>query len=272
MARRTSENAESVSENEPTESGQRGGLFAGLRRTKGVVEKLEPSIEEAEEKPGHVGSKPIFISFEGGEGSGKSTQAALLQDRLRTAGHEVVLTREPGGSPGGSVVREVILGGYAAEYGPMAEAGLLSSARRDHVEHLIRPALERGQVVLCDRFADSTRIYQGYVGGLPMQTIDALEAVGTDGCLPDLTLVFDVSRAVADQRRRARLDEDAAAHDRFEQEDSDFHDKVAEGFRWLCETYPERCVRIDADQSVEEVAEQIDAILQSQGVLRRAGS
>ena len=144
-----------------------------------------------------------FISFEGGEGSGKSTQAAMLGEQLRSEGYDVLETREPGGSPAGLIVREVLLGGHAADKGPLAEACLLTSARREHVDHVIRPALAKDRIVICDRFADSTRIYQGYVGGLPMETIDSLEAIGTDGVLPRVTYVLDVKAKTAQERRQA---------------------------------------------------------------------
>ena len=214
--------------------------------------------------PRHAGIR--FISLEGGEGSGKSTQARRLADWLRGAGHDVCLTREPGGSAGGDILREVLLGGHAAAMGPLAEACLLTSARRDHVDTVIEPALRKGRTVVCDRFADSTRIYQGYVGGLSMEIIDMLEAVATNGRLPDLTLVFDVSAPVAEARRQARLATKKDADDRFEREDADFHARVAEGFRWLCATYPDRCVRIDADGSVEVVFEDVQRARAAHGL------
>ena len=199
----------------------------------------------------------FFISFEGGEGSGKSTQSAILADRLRSEGYEVLETREPGGSPGGKVLREVLLGGHAADKGPLAEACLLTSARREHVDLVIAPALKAGKVVVCDRFADSTRIYQGYVGGLPMETIDQLEAVATNGVMPAVTIVIDVDREVADRRRKARLSVKDDADDRFEKETEDFHNKVAEGFQWLCYQYPRRCVPIDGNGQPEEIAQAV---------------
>ncbi|MFK7792047.1 MAG: dTMP kinase [Devosiaceae bacterium] len=198
-------------------------------------------------KPAKQFKDGYFISFEGGEGSGKSTQSALLAETLRSEGYEVVETHEPGGSPGGKIVREVLLGGHAIDKGPLAEACLLTSARREHVDSVIKPALKAGKIVLCDRFADSTRVYQGYVGGLPDETINRLEAVATAGEKPRITFVLDVDKLVANGRRIARLAEKGDANDRFEREDQSFHDKVGEGFRKLCQNNPERCVLVDGN-------------------------
>lgn len=208
-----------------------------------------------------------FISFEGGEGSGKSTQAAILADHLKAQGHNTLATHEPGGSPAGAVLREVLLAGHAAGKGALAEACILTSARREHVDHVIRPALDKGKTVVCDRYCDSTRIYQGYVSGVPMQTIDKLERVATDGVMPDCTLVFDVSSDVANARRQARLSIKDDGDDRFEREDDDFHAKVAEGFAWLCDAYPGRCVKIDANGSEAEVANLVLAALHKRNLL-----
>lgn len=208
-----------------------------------------------------------FISFEGGEGSGKTTQAKILADYLDNHGHKVLATHEPGGSPSGQVLREVLLAGHAAGQGPLAEACILTSARREHVDHVIRPALNTGKTVICDRYCDSTRIYQGFVSGVPMETIDRLERVATDGVMPDCTLVFDVSPEVANERRRGRLAIKDDGNDRFERENADFHAKVAEGFRWLCDVYPGRCVKIDADGSEAEVANLVLAALHTRNLL-----
>lgn len=208
-----------------------------------------------------------FISFEGGEGSGKSTQAAILANHLRTQGHRIVATHEPGGSPAGAVLREVLLAGHAAGKGALAEACILTSARREHVDHVIAPALDAGKSVICDRYCDSTRIYQGYVGGVPMETIDELERVATNGVMPDCTLVFDVSPHVANARRQARLSTKDDADDRFERENADFHRKVAEGFRWLCDAYPGRCVKINADGSEADVTNAVLVALRTRNLL-----
>lgn len=208
-----------------------------------------------------------FISFEGGEGSGKSTQAAVLAEHLQAQGHKIVATHEPGGSPAGAVLREVLLAGHAAGKGPLAEACLLTSARREHVDLVIGPALNKGKTVVCDRYCDSTRIYQGYVGGVPMETIDKLERVATNGVMPDCTLVFDVGPDVANARRQARLSTKDDGDDRFEREDGDFHAKVAKGFRWLCDAYPSRCIMIDANGSQDEVANLVLAALHTRNLV-----
>ncbi len=222
-----------------------------------------PSNKKAAKQP----TGGYFISFEGGEGSGKSTQAAMLGETLREEGYDVLETREPGGSPGGKIVREVLLGGHAAEKGPLAEACLLTSARREHVDLVIKPALASNQVVVCDRFADSTRIYQGYVGGLLPETIDQLEAIATDGLMPEVTYVLDVDADVSKTRRKARLSTKDDGDDRFEKEDQSFHDKVSEGFRWLCDTFPKRCILIDGAGKPNTVALTIRDSLRLRGLV-----
>lgn len=202
-----------------------------------------------------------FISFEGGEGSGKSTQSGLLAQTLREEGYDVLETHEPGGSPGGKIVREVLLGGFAMDKGPLAEACLLTSARREHVDTVIRPALAAGKIVLCDRYADSTRIYQGYVGGLDDETIDRLEAVATDGLMPRVTFVMEVDRMVANGRRLARLSQKGDGNDRFEREDQTFHDKVTEGFDRLCKAQPERCLPTNGNGKPKDVSQSIRDVL-----------
>lgn len=211
--------------------------------------------------------RPVFISFEGGEGSGKSTQAALLAQRFNTSGDQALLTREPGGSKAGNILREVLLQGHGVDKGPLAEACLLTSARRDHVEQVIAPALEKGTSVICDRFADSTRIYQGFVGGLPMDTIDNLERVATNGLLPDVTFVILVDQAVANTRRQSRVSQKGDGDDRFERENAQFHANVARGFLWLCDAYPQRCVLIDGDGTQQNVSAAIDRALRARALL-----
>src|SRR5690606_18081710 len=145
-----------------------------------------------------------FITFEGGEGAGKSTQAQLLAERLKARDIQVVLTREPGGSAFAEQVRELILGSNTADHGRLAEALLFSAARADHLERTIRPALEAGQWVICDRFADSTRVYQGVAGGLPKAIIEALERIVVDDTVPDLTIVLDLPATDGLARARGR--------------------------------------------------------------------
>jgi len=184
-----------------------------------------------------------FITFEGGEGSGKSTQAKLLADRLRPFGIAVVLTREPGGSPGAEAVRHVLLSGAAQPLGAHAEAILFAAARDDHVRQTIRPALDSGKWVISDRFADSTRIYQGTLGNVDTRLISRLEHITVADTRPDLTIILDVPVEVGLRRASSRRGE--AAGDRFEAEDRDFHEKLREAYQELAERDSERCVLID---------------------------
>jgi dTMP kinase len=196
-----------------------------------------------------------FITFEGGEGTGKSTHAAMVAARLRAFGLGVHLTREPGGSPGAEAIRHVLLSGAAKPLGPEAEALLFAAARDDHLTQVIRPALERGVWVVCDRFADSTRIYQGIAGEVDPRVIQAMERIVVAGTKPDLTLILDVPAEQALQRAAKRRG--AGSVDRFEQETLQFHEKLRDGFLLLAASEPDRCVLIDATQPKAEVAEQI---------------
>ena len=154
--------------------------------------------------------KGLFISFEGGEGAGKSTQIHILAETLRGRGLEVVVTREPGGSPGAEAIRHVLLSGAAEAFGVRMEAMLFAAARNDHVEEVIRPALENGAVVLCDRFLDSSRVYQGTTGNLEPDFIETLQRIAVDGTMPDLTLIFDIPAVDGLARARKRADDGAA--------------------------------------------------------------
>jgi dTMP kinase len=193
-----------------------------------------------------------FITFEGGEGSGKSTQVRRLVDRLRVQGLEVVETREPGGSPGAEVLRQVLLSGAAKALGPETEAMLFAAARADHVENLIHPALERGAWVVCDRFHDSTRVYQGVLGNVDPKLINALERITVGDVKPDLTIVLDVPVETGLARAKAR----GQAPDRFEAEDPDRQTGCASRTK-LAENEPERCVIIDASANPDAVAVKI---------------
>lgn len=195
-----------------------------------------------------------FITFEGGEGVGKSTQVRLLGERLRAAGIEVVTTREPGGSPGAEAVRHVLLSGAAKPLGPLTEAMLFAAARADHVDITIRPALERGAFVICDRFTDSTRVYQGALGNVDPRLIRALERVAVGATVPDLTLILDLP---AEEGLRRAASRSGGAADRFEKEDVSFHRHLREAFRELAEREPERCVLIDASGDADGVADAI---------------
>jgi dTMP kinase len=195
-----------------------------------------------------------FITFEGGEGTGKSTQAALLADRLKTLGIGVVLTREPGGSPGAEVIRHVVLSGAAQPFGAHAEAILFAAARDDHVRQVIQPALDAGHWVICDRFADSTRIYQGSLGNVDSRLINALERISVGSVRPDMTIILDVPAEIGLARAAKRS---GAKADRFESEALDFHKKLRDAYRDLAEREPERCIVIDASQDAAAVSEAI---------------
>lgn len=198
-----------------------------------------------------------FITFEGGEGAGKSTQLALLRDRVAALGREVVTTREPGGSPRAERIRDFVLSGAAKRFGPFAETLLFASARADHVDGVIRSALARGAVVICDRFIDSTRVYQGALGGVLPETIATLERVALDGVTPDVTLVFDVDVSIGMGRAIQRRQLTGEAADRFEAEGAAFHSGVARAFRDVAASESRRCRVIDADGTPDVVAERV---------------
>lgn len=185
-----------------------------------------------------------FITFEGGEGSGKSTQVKLLADHLRNAGYDVLVTREPGGSPNAEAIRQFLLSGKAEGKGPRAEAMLFTAARMDHVEQTIRPALEAGTWVLCDRFMDSTRVYQGM--DLDSQTVDLLEKIAVDKTRPDLTILLDLPARLGLQRALSR-DPDGVK-DRFEKEDEALHEARRQAFLKLAVSEPKRFSVIDASR------------------------
>jgi len=196
-----------------------------------------------------------FITFEGGEGAGKSSHAAMLAQRLRTLGIGVVLTREPGGSPGAEIIRHVLLSGAAKPLGPDAEAILFAAARDDHVRQTIEPALARGRWVISDRFADSTRVYQGTLGHADPKLIKALERITVGDLKPDLTVILDVPAEIGLSRASKRRG--AAGADRFEAESAEFHEKLRDAFRMLALAEPNRCVLIDAGDMRPTVAERI---------------
>lgn len=199
-------------------------------------------------------SKGRFITFEGGEGAGKSTQVRRLAERLFHLGHEVVTTREPGGSPGAEMIRHVLLAGAAQPLGALTETALFAAARADHIEQTIRPALSRGAWVISDRFADSTRAYQGASEGVAEDVIEFLEAVAVGDIRPDLTLILDVPANIGLARAAARSGSGA---DRFEREGTAFHSALRERFLAIASREPERCAIIDACQTPEVVADAI---------------
>lgn len=198
----------------------------------------------------------FFITFEGGEGAGKSTQIARLADALR-ADREVVVTREPGGSPGAEAVRYVLLSGAAEPFGAAMEAVLFAAARSDHVEQVIRPAVSRGAIVLCDRFLDSSRVYQGATGGLDTNFIAELERVAIDGMMPDLTLILDIDPEEGLKRARLRRGESSA--DRFEKEPLAVHRRRRKAYLEIAKREPGRCVVLDAEADQDQVTQQVRA-------------
>lgn len=200
-----------------------------------------------------------FITFEGGEGAGKSTQLKRLVARLGAGGLEVVATREPGGSPGAESIRELVLKGAADRWSPVTETLLMYAARRDHVERVIRPALARGAWVVCDRFADSTRAYQGAAGGVDPALIAAMETHVLEQTRPDLTLIFDMPVDVGLQRAHAR----AGSEMRFESKGLAFHERLREGFLAIARGEPERCAIIDARGTLDEVETAVWAAIES---------
>jgi dTMP kinase len=200
-----------------------------------------------------------FITFEGGEGTGKSTQAGLLAVRFEGMGLGVLRTREPGGSPGAEIIRHILLSGAAKPLGADAEAMLFAAAREDHVRCAIKPALAAGKWVICDRFADSTRVYQGVLGSVDPRLIRGLERVSIGELMPDLTLILDAPVDVTTERMALRRGN--AAADRFEGEGVEFHTKLRDAFLTLARLEPERCVVIDSNAPREHVAKQIwDAV------------
>ncbi|MDB5574014.1 MAG: thymidylate kinase [Tardiphaga sp.] len=194
----------------------------------------------------------VFVTFEGGEGSGKSTQIKLLAERLARDGRDVVVTREPGGSPGAEILRHVILAGVGKLLGAEAETLLFAAARDDHVRAVIAPALARGQWVLCDRFFDSTRAYQGRVGGVDRALMESLQRVTIGDLKPDVTFILDVPVEVGMRRATARRG--AAAPDRFEAETIAFHQALRDAYQAIAAAEPARCVLIDADRDADTVA------------------
>jgi dTMP kinase len=202
-----------------------------------------------------------FISFEGGEGSGKSTQIRILAERLDAAKLRAIVTREPGGSPGAEIIRHLLLSGMGKLLGPEAETLLFAAARDDHVRTVIKPALSQGVWVLCDRFSDSTRAYQGRLGKVAPEIMNAMERVTIGNLKPDLTLILDVPVEVGMQRAAARRG--SGAPDRFEAEDVKFHQQLRDAYRQIAADEPARCVLIDANADANTVAASVWAALRN---------
>ena len=197
-----------------------------------------------------------FITFEGGEGSGKSTQARLLAAELSRLGAHTKITREPGGSPFAEALRAVILDPNMPQHSALSEALLFYSARADHLDNTVRPALNAGEWVICDRFIDSTRVYQGVAGGLPGEIIDVLNHMVVSPTFPDLTFILDIPAELglgrAHSRRLDKINPDTEA-DAYERRDLAFHWKLREAFREIALGEPERCVLVDATQDQDAV-------------------
>ena len=193
-----------------------------------------------------------FITFEGGEGAGKSTQIGRLAERLKSAGRGVLLTREPGGTGEAEAVRSLLVSGDIGRWTPEAEALLNYAARDSHLVKAIRPALAKGTIVLCDRFMDSTRAYQGYAGNCPKELIDTLEQVIVGATRPDLTLIFDLPPEAGLARAKGRGD--ALAEDRYERKGLAFHDSLRCGFLDIAAKEPGRCRIVDATAPADAVA------------------
>ena len=215
-----------------------------------------------------------FITFEGGEGSGKSTHAALLAKHLEHLDIGVVLTREPGGSAGAEIIRHILLSGIAKPLGAETEAILFAAARDDHVRKTIRPALLAGKWVICDRFIDSTRVYQGALGKVDAVLIRSLERVTVGAAMPDLTFLLDVPANVGLARAKRRRG--GSSTDRFEAESVEFHEALRRAYLVLAESEPKRCVVIDGRAPRDIVAKRIwdtvDARLQPELRIKEAAA
>ncbi len=211
-----------------------------------------------------------FISFEGGEGSGKSTQIKTLAERLDAVKMRAIVTREPGGSPGAEIIRHLVLSGMGKLLGADAETLLFAAARDDHVRTVIRPALSQGIWVLCDRFSDSTRAYQGRLGKVSPELLNAMERVTIGDLKPDLTFILDVPVEIGMQRAAARRG--SGAPDRFEAEDVRFHRQLREAYRQIAAGEPKRCVLIDASADPGTVAAMIWTALRERLFATKTGN
>ncbi len=204
--------------------------------------------------------KGVFISFEGGEGTGKTTQIALLADSLQKKGYEVAVTREPGGTPEAEKIRDLLVQREGGDWTPMAESLLLFAARNMHVKDLIAPALAEGKVVICDRFTDSTRAYQSYGRGLDRNIVEGLNNLSLNGFSPSLTFILDMPVEQGLMRAEKRLADNLSQEDRFERMDVEFHERLRRGYLEIAEQEPGRCHVINAGRSVAEIAEDLERV------------
>ena len=207
----------------------------------------------------------LFITFEGGEGSGKTTQINRLAEMLTEKGYKVITTREPGGTPEAEKIRDFLVQREGGNWSPMAESLLLFAAREMHYNRIIKPDLEAGKIVICDRFTDSTRAYQGYGHGLELEKIEQLKQLALGDVEPDVTFLLDVESGAGLERAENRMDntaiEGARREDRFESLDISFHEKLRQGFLAIAKADPKRCHVIDAGQSLEQVEAAIAKII-----------
>lgn len=199
-----------------------------------------------------------FITFEGGEGAGKSTQVRLLVENLCQSGLSVTETREPGGAPGAEAIRELLVNGGTDRWSGTAEALLNYAARRDHMDRTILPALEKGDWVICDRFSDSTMAYQGYGHKLGAEWVTGLHQLVMGDFEPDLTLVFDIAPEAGLKRANSRSD----TEDRYERMDVEFHNRLRDGFLKIATRDSDRCAVLDASGAIEDIQAEIRAIVQ----------
>jgi dTMP kinase len=200
----------------------------------------------------------VFITLEGGEGAGKSTQLKLLEERLTTFGIDTVRTREPGGVPSAETIRDLLVNGETDKWRPLTETLLHFAARHEHISRLVQPALEKGQWVLCDRFADSTAAYQGYAQNIDLETISTLYGLTVGKLEPNLTVILDLPVEVGLER----ADDRGVGGTRYEQMGLEFHQRLRDGFLQIAADNPHRCSIVDATQSIEQISEDIMTLVQ----------
>lgn len=210
----------------------------------------------------------MFITFEGGEGTGKSTQALILADILKKHEIDVILTREPGGSPGAEIIRNLLVTGSVDRWSNMSEVLLMYAARADHWQNTIKPALDKGSWVLCDRFADSTVAYQGYGRGVNREFLQLLYSYVVGDTEPDITFVFDLDVYEGIKRATTRMEGNLVVEGRFEAMDMEFHKRIRAGFLEIAKNNPKRCVLVEADAHPKVIHRQIIDILQEKKVLK----
>lgn len=201
----------------------------------------------------------IFISLEGGEGAGKSTQLKLLEESLTTHGIDIVRTREPGGVPSAETIRNLLVNGETDKWRPLTETLLHFAARHEHISRLIQPALEKGQWVLCDRFADSTTAYQGYAQNIDLKTISTLYDLAVGKIEPNLTIILDLPVEVGLERAEDR----GVGGTRYERMGLEFHQRLRDGFLQIAKNNPHRCSIVDATQTIEEISKNIMALVET---------